>query len=115
MTVLANVSSRAWTPQMQNVSVTPAQLSGVSSITVTLPHPEWPSGACFTAEVFWDGVSGGKVTQGGGPRGQKGGGTLPSGDITSPTWNTTVRPFTTCSVRIVLLQSLTSAILVEGV
>jgi hypothetical protein len=112
--VLAQINERSWTPQTQDVSVNPATLAGLSTVDVTLTHPEWPNGPCFTAEVLWDGVSGGVFTSSGGPRGQKGGGTLPAATLTSTVWTTRIRPFTTCTVRVTILQTLTSALLVEG-
>jgi hypothetical protein len=114
MTVLASLSSRTFNPQIQDVSVSPATLAGLTAIDVTLTHPEWPSGLCFTAEVLWDGVSGGVFTTGGGPRGQKGGGFLPAATLESTIWTTNIRPFTTCTLRVTILQTLTSALLVEG-
>ena len=111
MAVIANASSQSFAPQKRVIPFSVA--ANLTLVTLTLTHPEWPTGQVLALELFWGGVPAGQFRTSGGPRKNKDG-----SPRTAPytTTFTTAKPpgLTSGEVHVTVLQTLTAAILVEG-
>jgi len=112
MAILLNLPSTTYAVNTQKVAVNLSQ--SITQVEISLTHFDWPTGPCIEYEVFWSGVSAGKTTIGGGVVRDKAGN--PTGLSTVTTINNGVPyGFSTCHVSVSVLQSLTTAILVESI
>ena len=115
MTVLANVSSRSYNPAGHTI---PFSVDvNATRIETTFTHANtlaaWPSGPLLEYEVLWGGVSQGKSTIGGGVRNDKLGVPIVGNVVTG--FGTNKPPgFTSGVVRVTVLKTLTTAVLVES-
>lgn len=112
MSILLSLSERGFTAGPRNfaLSVDP----GITEFHVTLVHPDWPEGECVRCNVDWDGdVPSGTVSLGGGTVRDKAGN--PTGGTMTTKW-VCRKPAGitggTCNLRV--MQTLTSAVLIEG-
>jgi len=115
MTILANVSSRSYNPAGHTIPFTVNV--NATRIETTFTHPNtlaaWPSGPLISYEVLWGGVSQGQSTIGGGVRNDKLGVPIVGNVVTG--FSTTKPPgITSGVVRVTVLQTLTTAVLVES-
>jgi len=112
MAILLNLPSTTYAVNTQKVAVNLGQ--SITNVLITLTHFDWPTGPCIEYEVFWSGVSAGKTTIGGGVVRDKTG--IPTGLSMITTVNNGVPgSFSTCHVSVSVLQTLTTAILVESI
>jgi hypothetical protein len=112
MTVLVTVASQSFSPQTQNLAFSVA--ADATRILVTFTHPDWPEGgAVVRCELLWGGVSAGVFETSGGLIRDKAG--TPIGGTTITTLQVSKPPgFTGGTARVQVLQTFTSAILVES-
>lgn len=111
MTILAQTPERNQPPQdnLFPFAVDPA----LTTITVTLDHPDWPEGECIRLEVWWDGVPGGQFSASGGIVRDKAGN--PTGGNQVLTWTChKPRDVANGEAHIQVMQAFRTAILVEG-
>lgn len=112
MALLLSLSERSFAPQTRNfsLSVDPQ----ITEFRVTLQHPDWPEGECVRCNVDWDGdAPSGTVSLGGGVVRDKAGN--PTGGTMTTVWSCRKPAGVsggTCNLRI--MQTLTSAVLIEG-
>lgn len=110
MTILVSVPERNF-PAQDNIfafTVDPA----LTTITVTLDHPDWPEGECIKAEVWWNGIPGGQFSTGGGVVRDRDGN--PTGGNTQMSWTChKPREVANGEVHVQVMQNLRTAILVE--
>lgn len=115
MAVLASVNSRSYAPQTQGVPFTVA--AGLTQVTVTLTHANtlaaWPEGALVQLVWNWGTGGTGMNQTGGGAQIDKAG--SPIGGAVVYTFGTT-KPagVTSGTVTVTNLQTITTAVLVEG-
>jgi hypothetical protein len=111
MAVLASLSSRTFTPQVREFAF--GIDADLTQLVVTLTHPDWPEGECVRIDVLWPDGRTGTFSTNGGPVTDKAGN--PTGGTRSLTW-TCHKPagVTSGEARIEVVQTLTSAMLVEG-
>lgn len=112
MTVLASLASQSFAPQTRTVpfSVNPA----LTRFRVTLTRPTWPEGTCVRVSVQWDDGSdpGAFASSGGVVRDKTG---TPTGGTQDLTWECSKPPGRgSGTLSIEVLQTLTTAVLVEG-
>lgn len=115
MSVLASINSRTYAPQTQVVPFTVDV--NLTEVVVTLTHPNtlaaWPAGPLV--QIFWNWGNGGTGTNttGGGVRNDKSG--VPIVGNVAYTFGTSKPPgVTSGTVTVTNLQTLTTAVLVEG-
>jgi hypothetical protein len=112
MTVLSSLSSRTFNPQTQDIPFTVAE--NATLIQVSFTHPDWPeTGPVLQLDVQWGGVPGGVFTTSGGIVRDKAGNPTGGTMVTSLTVSKPPGQ-TSGSVRAQVLQTFTSAILVES-
>jgi hypothetical protein len=112
MTVLVQVPSQSFSPQQQNVPFSVA--ADATRLRITLTHPNnWPSVPIVEFSVLWGGVSDGLTTISGGIIRDKAGVPL-SGDVVMVREASKPPGFTNGVARVQVLQTFTSAILVES-
>jgi len=115
MTIVVNVSSRQYTPQAATIPFTVNV--NATRMETTFTHANtlaaWPSGPLLEYEVLWGGVPQGKGTIGGGVRNDKLGVPIAGNVVTG--FGTSKPPgFTSGVVRVTVLQTLNTAVLVES-
>lgn len=115
MTILASVNPRTYAPQVSVVNF--AVAANVTAVLVTMTHAntltDWPAGPLVQMDWDWGNGSTGTFQTGGGIRNDKSG--VPVVGNVSTTFGTTKPPgIAAGKVTITILQTLTSAVLVEG-
>jgi hypothetical protein len=112
MTILAQVASQSFSPQQRDVPFSVA--IGATRLRLTLTHPNnWPSGPIVEFSVLWGGAPDGLTTVGGGVMLDKAGVPL-VGDVAMTREASKPTGFTNGVARVQVLQTFTSAILVES-
>lgn len=112
MTVLASLNSQSFGVQSRDIPF--SVNANVTLMRVTFTHPDWPSvGPVLQCELFWDGVSSGLFQTFGGVVLNKAG--IPTGGTAETTLQVAKPPgLTNGVVRVKVMQTFTSAILVES-
>lgn len=102
MTVLINLASQSYGPQTANLAFSVA--SPEARFRITLSHPDWPAvDKLIEASVLWNGAPAENFSTGGAPAGDTTRISRKPAGVTSGT------------VRIVVHQTLTTALLVEAI
>lgn len=115
MSVLASIPSQTYAPQTRPVAFTVA--AGVTHVLVTLTHANtlaaWPAGALVRFDWDWGNGSTGTNQTGGGTQTNKDG-SLIVGNVSYSFGTTKPAGVTSGTVTVTNLQTLTTAVLVEG-
>jgi hypothetical protein len=110
--VLVSLASQSFGPQTRDLSFTVDV--NATLIRVTFTHGDWPSGGpILRIDLLWNGISAGQFQTSGGPVRDKNGN--PTGGTVVTTLQT-AKPtgITSGTARIEVLQTFTSAIVVES-
>lgn len=115
MAILASVASKPYTPQVSSVPFTVA--ANATQILVTFTHPNtlavWPAGPLVQIDIDWGNGSTGTFQTGGGVFTEKDG-TPTVGNIITTMGTSKPPGVTSGTARITVLQTLTTAVLVES-
>jgi hypothetical protein len=111
LTVLASLTSRQFLPQTRDIPFTVG--ANLTRFVVTLTHPDWPEGECVRISVDFGNGFGGEWRLGGGVIRDKQGN--PTGGTRDLVFTCNKPPDVTGgTVRVQVMQTLTSAVVVEG-